>query len=391
MVYTAATATAAELHHFGSVLRGRAARRAARRRAARSPAQIAAKSPTVIRAAKESLNGIDPVDVKRSYRFEQGFTFELNLSGVADEHRDAFVDKRDTDTRASERDARQAHDRGRGRRRAARRHDDRHRRLGLAAQADGARPRDRCARRCKDLTVVSLRRPRRRPALRRRQGAARSSTRSCRSTRSRSSRTSAPPARPARSRRSSSTRACSCSGLQAAAWRVPFLPTRVGLGSDVVDAPTRDHARSRRPTTTARSWSPCRRCTSTSRSSTCNRGDARGNGQYLGRRPVLRRPVLHGRADERFMSVERIVADRRARSSEGPVQTLQDQPADDRRRGRGAVRRALHRVRARLRPRRGVPEGVRARPPTTPEAWAAFSAKYLDCGDHAEYRKVVGL
>jgi enoyl-CoA hydratase len=59
---------------------------------------IAAKSPTVIRAAKESLNGIDLWDVKRSYRFEQGFTFELNLSGVADEHRDAFVAKRDTDT-----------------------------------------------------------------------------------------------------------------------------------------------------------------------------------------------------------------------------------------------------------------------------------------------------
>jgi enoyl-CoA hydratase len=61
-------------------------------------AEIAAKSPTVIRAAKESLNGIDPIDVKRSYRYEQGFTFELNLSGVADEHRDAFVAKRDTDT-----------------------------------------------------------------------------------------------------------------------------------------------------------------------------------------------------------------------------------------------------------------------------------------------------
>ena len=52
----------------------------------------------VIRAAKESLNGIDLWDVKRSYRYEQGFTFELNLSGVADEHRDAFVEKRDTDT-----------------------------------------------------------------------------------------------------------------------------------------------------------------------------------------------------------------------------------------------------------------------------------------------------
>jgi enoyl-CoA hydratase len=41
------------------------------------------------------LNGIDPVDVKRSYRYEQGFTFELNLSGVANEAREAFVEKRD--------------------------------------------------------------------------------------------------------------------------------------------------------------------------------------------------------------------------------------------------------------------------------------------------------
>ncbi len=97
MVYTSATATAAELHHFGSVLRV-VPPAELRDAALEVAAQIAAKSPTVIRAAKESLNGIDPVDVKRSYRFEQGFTFELNLSGVADEHRDAFVAKRETDT-----------------------------------------------------------------------------------------------------------------------------------------------------------------------------------------------------------------------------------------------------------------------------------------------------
>jgi enoyl-CoA hydratase len=90
MVYTSATATAAELHHFGSVLK--VVPVAQLRDAALEVAgQIAAKSPTVIRAAKESLNGIDPIDVKRSYRFEQGFTFELNLSGVSDEHRDAFA------------------------------------------------------------------------------------------------------------------------------------------------------------------------------------------------------------------------------------------------------------------------------------------------------------
>jgi enoyl-CoA hydratase len=59
--------------------------------------QIAAKSSLVIRRAKESLNMIEPVDVKRSYRFEQGFTFELNLFGDSDELRHAFVDKRDAD------------------------------------------------------------------------------------------------------------------------------------------------------------------------------------------------------------------------------------------------------------------------------------------------------
>ena len=95
MVYTSATATADELHRYGSVLR--VVPPAELRAAAREVAdEIAAKSPVVIRAAKQSLNGIDPVDVKRSYRYEQGFTFELNLSGVADEARQAFVDKRDT-------------------------------------------------------------------------------------------------------------------------------------------------------------------------------------------------------------------------------------------------------------------------------------------------------
>jgi len=89
MMYTSANATAAELHAFGSVLS--VVPRAALRDAALTLARaIAAKDPTVIRAAKESLNGIDPWDVKKSYRFEQGFTFELNLSGVADRVRDTF-------------------------------------------------------------------------------------------------------------------------------------------------------------------------------------------------------------------------------------------------------------------------------------------------------------
>jgi enoyl-CoA hydratase len=90
MVYTCATATAAELHQFGSVLM--VVPKAGLRDAAMTvAANIADKPPRVIRAAKACLNGIDPIDVNRSYRFEQGFTFELNLEGEGDKARDAFV------------------------------------------------------------------------------------------------------------------------------------------------------------------------------------------------------------------------------------------------------------------------------------------------------------
>ncbi|MDI6097358.1 enoyl-CoA hydratase family protein [Actinoplanes sp. NEAU-A12] len=91
MVYTCRPVTAWELHRFGTVLE--VVPRAGLRRAARRVAgEIAAKDPVVIRRAKESLNGIDPIDVKRSYRFEQGFTFELNLNGAGDRARQRFVD-----------------------------------------------------------------------------------------------------------------------------------------------------------------------------------------------------------------------------------------------------------------------------------------------------------
>ncbi len=90
MVYTSATVPASMLHSWGSV--SQVVPREQLLDTAREVAgAIAAKSPTVIRAAKESLNGIDLWDVKKSYRFEQGFTFELNLLGVSDDLRDDFV------------------------------------------------------------------------------------------------------------------------------------------------------------------------------------------------------------------------------------------------------------------------------------------------------------
>ena len=93
MVFTTATATAQELHDFGSVLEV-VPRENLRDTAMAVAANIAEKSPTVIRAAKESLNGIDLWDVKRSYRFEQGFTFELDLLGAGDRARSTFLDRK---------------------------------------------------------------------------------------------------------------------------------------------------------------------------------------------------------------------------------------------------------------------------------------------------------
>jgi enoyl-CoA hydratase len=91
MVYTCRTVTAQQLREFGTVLEV-VPRQDLRTAALALAGEIAAKDPAVIRLAKQSLNGIDPVDVKRSYRYEQGFTFELNLSGVSDTARQAFVD-----------------------------------------------------------------------------------------------------------------------------------------------------------------------------------------------------------------------------------------------------------------------------------------------------------
>jgi enoyl-CoA hydratase/carnithine racemase len=92
LYFTARTITADELHRHGSVLEvvppdklDEAALAVA--------AEIAAKDPRVIRAAKEALNGIDPQPVRRGYRFEQGFTYEMTLLGAGDEARRAFVDR----------------------------------------------------------------------------------------------------------------------------------------------------------------------------------------------------------------------------------------------------------------------------------------------------------
>lgn len=91
MVLTAQTASAQELHAYGSIL-SVVPRDTLRMTALGVAVEIASKPPAVVRAAKECLNGIDPVDPRRSYRYEQGYTYELTLAGEGDRARARFVE-----------------------------------------------------------------------------------------------------------------------------------------------------------------------------------------------------------------------------------------------------------------------------------------------------------
>lgn len=96
LYFTGRTITAADLVPHGSVLEV-VPRDRLDEAALAVAGEIARKDPRVVRMAKEAINGIDPVDVNRSYRFEQGFTMELNLAGISDEHRERFVDRQGVD------------------------------------------------------------------------------------------------------------------------------------------------------------------------------------------------------------------------------------------------------------------------------------------------------
>ena len=55
-------------------------------------AVIASKSRKALVIAKEALNGLEPRDVDRGYRWEQGFTLEMYMHEDSQRARDAFVE-----------------------------------------------------------------------------------------------------------------------------------------------------------------------------------------------------------------------------------------------------------------------------------------------------------
>jgi enoyl-CoA hydratase len=94
MLFTGEPIDAAEAYRLGALewIGPREDLMAAAHRVADS---IAGKSPKAMRLAKECMNGIELLDIKTSYRFEQGFTLELYTSPDSQEARNAFVEKRD--------------------------------------------------------------------------------------------------------------------------------------------------------------------------------------------------------------------------------------------------------------------------------------------------------
>ncbi len=93
MLYRGEPMSAQEAHRLGGV-ESVVARDALRGEAHELARKIAEKSPQAVRLAKQSLNGIELLDVKTSYRFEQGFTLELYTSRDSQEARNAFVEGR---------------------------------------------------------------------------------------------------------------------------------------------------------------------------------------------------------------------------------------------------------------------------------------------------------
>jgi glutaconate CoA-transferase subunit A len=176
-------------------------------------------------------------------------------------------------------------------------------------------------------------------------------------------------------------------GLQAAAWRVPFLPTRVGLGSDLFRAhPGLRTVRS--PYDDGEELVAAPAIELDVAIVHVNRGDRRGNGQFLGVDPYMDDLLLRA-ARRRFLSVESIV-DTTDFLAEGPVESLRvPRHLTD-----GVVEAPYGAHFTSCPPDYERDESFQreyAASAKSPEAWDAFRAKYVDPPTHAAYLAQVGL
>jgi glutaconate CoA-transferase subunit A len=173
-------------------------------------------------------------------------------------------------------------------------------------------------------------------------------------------------------------------GLQAAAWRVPFLPTRVGLGSDVMRLnPSLTTVRS--PYGDGEELVAMPALNLDVALIHMHRGDRGGTGQCLGIDPYFD-DLMCMAAQQRFMSVERLVdTDEFLRA--GPAQSIRiNRLMTD---GVVETPHGAHFTEC-------VPDFARdeafqreyAGSAKSDEAWDAFKARYLDVTE-AEYQTAV--
>jgi glutaconate CoA-transferase subunit A len=173
-------------------------------------------------------------------------------------------------------------------------------------------------------------------------------------------------------------------GLQAAAWRLPFLPTRAGLGSDVlVNQPQIRTVKSPYDDGEELVAIPAQRLDVAFIH--MNRADTAGNGQYLGPRPVHGRALLHGR--RQGVHERREDRPHREPARRGHVPHAQDQPHDGAGRGARAGRSPLHRVPPDYERDEAFQKEYAASAKDA-ASWEAWKAKYLDVTED-EYQKAV--
>ena len=173
-------------------------------------------------------------------------------------------------------------------------------------------------------------------------------------------------------------------GLQAAAWRLPFLPTRAGLGSDVLRLGS-DIRTVRSPYDDGEELVAMPALPLDVALIHMNRGDRGGTGQYLGIDPYFD-DLFCLAAKRRFLSVERMI-DTEEFMNEGPVQSIRI----NRLMVDGVVETPGGAHFTACPPDYQRDEAFQreyAATAKTPEAWDAFRAKYLDVSE-SDYQQAV--
>lgn len=174
-------------------------------------------------------------------------------------------------------------------------------------------------------------------------------------------------------------------GLYAAALRLPFLPTRAGLGSDVL-AINPDFRRVKSPYDDGEELVAMPAIHLDVAFIHMNRADARGNGQFLGPDPYFD-DLFCMAAKRRFMSCEKIVETADLLKG-GSVHTL----AINRSMVDGVIETPNGAHFTECPPDYGRDEDFQREYAATardPEAWSAFKGRYLDLPDELAYQEAL--